>query len=84
MFSEMKSAILITIVFTVLTGLLYPLGVTGLAQTMFHKQANGSLIEHPQRFPDARRVSQKNLEASTGLQGLLLLDLTQQAVRVRP
>jgi len=46
MWSEMKPAILITIVFTILTGLLYPLAVTGAAQVLFHKQANGSLIEN--------------------------------------
>jgi K+-transporting ATPase ATPase C chain len=45
MLSELKPAILITIVFTLLTGLAYPLAVTGLAQTLFHKQANGSLLE---------------------------------------
>ena len=45
MLSELKPAILITLVFTVLTGILYPLAVTGAAQAMFHKQANGSLIE---------------------------------------
>jgi potassium-transporting ATPase KdpC subunit len=45
MFAELKPAILITIVFTVLTGILYPLAVTGAAQALFHKQANGSLIE---------------------------------------
>jgi K+-transporting ATPase ATPase C chain len=45
MFSELKPAILITILFTVLTGLLYPLAVTGAAQALFHKQANGSLVE---------------------------------------
>jgi K+-transporting ATPase ATPase C chain len=42
--SELKHAILITIVLTVLTGILYPLAMTGVAQALFHKQANGSLI----------------------------------------
>jgi potassium-transporting ATPase KdpC subunit len=45
MLSELKPAILITIVFTILTGLIYPLAVTGAAQVLFHHQADGSLIE---------------------------------------
>jgi K+-transporting ATPase ATPase C chain len=45
MLSELKPAILITVVLTVLTGIAYPLAVTGLSQAMFHHQANGSLIE---------------------------------------
>jgi K+-transporting ATPase ATPase C chain len=45
MWKQLKPAILITIVFTVLTGIVYPLAVTGVAQAMFRKQANGSLIE---------------------------------------
>lgn len=45
MLSELKPAILITIVLTILTGILYPLAVTGAAQALFHRQANGSLIE---------------------------------------
>ena len=43
MFAELKPAILITIVFTVLTGILYPLAITGIAQVIFPHQANGSI-----------------------------------------
>jgi len=39
------TAILMTIVTTVLLGLVYPLVVTGLAQVIFPDQANGSLIK---------------------------------------
>ena len=39
------TAILMTIVTTVLLGLIYPLVVTGLAQVVFPDQANGSLIQ---------------------------------------
>ncbi len=45
MFQELKPAILITIVLTVLTGIAYPLAITGVCQAVFHKQANGSLVE---------------------------------------
>jgi K+-transporting ATPase ATPase C chain len=41
------TAVLMTIATTVLLGILYPLLVTGLAQLIFPKQANGELIHGP-------------------------------------
>jgi K+-transporting ATPase ATPase C chain len=42
--NNLRIAILFTLVTTVLFGVLYPLGVTGLAQFLFPSQANGSLL----------------------------------------
>ena len=44
MFKELKPAFLMMVVMTVLTGLLYPAVVTGIAQVAFKDQANGSLV----------------------------------------
>jgi len=41
---QVTSAILMTLVLTVLVGLVYPLAMTGIAQVAFHDQANGSLL----------------------------------------
>jgi len=40
----LRTSILMTIALVVLTGLIYPLAMAGLAQAAFHDQANGSLI----------------------------------------
>ncbi len=44
MISQLRPALLMLIVLTVLTGILYPLAVTGIAQVVFPHQANGSVI----------------------------------------
>lgn len=41
---QLKIAVLMTVVTTVLLGIAYPLAITGLAQVLFHDQANGQLL----------------------------------------
>jgi potassium-transporting ATPase KdpC subunit len=41
---QIKQAILIFIVLSIITGIIYPLFITGIAQVFFRNQANGSLI----------------------------------------
>lgn len=41
---QLKTALLLLVIFTVITGLIYPLVVTGIAQVFFPWRANGSLI----------------------------------------
>src|SRR5579863_1460445 len=45
MWQQILPAFRAVLLMTVLTGLLYPGVVTGLAQALFHDQANGSLVE---------------------------------------
>jgi K+-transporting ATPase ATPase C chain len=52
------AAVLMTVVTTVLLGLVYPLVVTGLAQVMFPAKANGQLIERNGSVIGSRIIGQ--------------------------
>lgn len=52
------TAILMTIATTILLGLIYPLVVTGIAQVLFPKQANGDLIEAHGKVIGSRLIAQ--------------------------
>jgi potassium-transporting ATPase KdpC subunit len=55
---NLVTAILMTIATTVLLGIIYPLVVTGIAQVLFPKKANGQLIEANGKVIGSRIIAQ--------------------------